>query len=130
MNVESIIEIDLEDYGSEGKVILAPPSLRKLTMTKNMLAKCTKTRNINGQLIVDDARIGDSEIIQILQYVRTSPFPQTVDGVMDFTDKLDAIEMGNGMRFWQAVMEGAEKIEKGLVSPFADSQAQETPSSE
>ena len=130
MNVESIIEIDLNDYGSEGKVILAPPSLRKLTMTKNMLAKCTKTRNVNGQIVMDEALVGDSEIVQFLQYIRTSPFPQTVDGVMDFTDKLDTIEMGNGMRFWQAVIEGAEKIEKGLVSPFADSQAQETPSSE
>lgn len=130
MEVSSIIEMDLTDYGSEGKVVLAPPSLRKLAMTKNMLAKCTRSRQVDGQVIMDEARIGDSEIIQILQYVRTSPFPQTVEGVLDFTDKLDAVQFGNGMRFWEDVEKGAEKIEKGLVSPFADSQAQETPSSE
>ena len=130
MEVTSMIEIDLNDYGTEGKVVLAPPSLRKLTMTKNMLAKCTKSRSVNGQIVMDEALVGDSEIIQILQYIKSSPFQQSVNGVMDFTDKLDAIEMGNGMRFWQAVMEGAEKIEKGLVSPFADSQVQVIQSSE
>ena len=130
MEVTSMIEIDLNDYGTEGKVILAPPSLRKQVMMKNMLAKCTKSRSVNGQIVMDEALVGDSEIVQFLQYIRTSPFPQTVEGVLSFTDKLDDIEYGNGERFWQAVMEGAEKIEKGLVSPFADSQAQETPSSE
>lgn len=130
MEVTSMIEIDLNDYGTEGKVILAPPSLRKLTMTKNMLAKCTKSRSVNGQIVMDEALVGDSEIVQVLQYVRTSPFPQTVEGVLSFTDKLDDIEYGNGERFWNDVIRGAEAIEKGEVSPFVDSQVQETPSSE
>lgn len=126
MDAVTMIEIDLADYGSEGKVILSPPSLRKLTMTKNMLAKCTSAKNVNGQTVVEDVCVGDAEIVQYLQYVRISPFKQTVEGVLDFTDKLDEIEYGNGERFWNDVVKGAEAIVRGDISPFVDSQAQET----
>ena len=130
MDVVSMIEIDLADYGMDGKVVLAPPSLRKQTMTKNMLAKCSTPKKVNDQVILESPKVGDSEIIRVLQYVRTSPFKQDVEGVLEFTDKLDDIQYGNGDRFWTRVIEGAMDIEKGKVSPFVDSQAPETLSSE
>lgn len=130
MDVVSMIEIDLAEYGTEGKVILAPPSLRKQVMTKNMLAKCSTPKKVNDQVILESPKVGDSEIIQVLQYVRTSPFKQDVEGVLDFTDKLDNIQYGNGYRFWSDVIKGAMAIEKGEVSPFAASPAQETSNSE
>lgn len=130
MEVVSMIEIDLAEYGMDGKVVLAPPSLRKQTMTKNMLARCSTPKKVNDQVILESPRVGDSEIIQVLQYVRSSPFKQDVEGVLEFTDKLDDIQYGNGDRFWTDVIKGAMAIEKGAVSPFAVSPARETSNSE
>lgn len=131
MKTKMRIDIDLAKYGMDGTVELAPPSPRKERDHKNALSRCAGVTMKNGEpVLAGDILTGDYEILTGLLYVRKAPFPMTVEGLLDFTDRLDEIEYGYGEEFWREVIEGAEKIERGEISPFVPSPAQETQNSD
>lgn len=89
--IHDVIVIDLEPFGGEGVVELAMPSFRKNQMMKNDLGRCLGAYvDKDGVGHVRDTPLGDVEIIKAMSYVKTSPFPQNLNGFMDYCDRLEA----------------------------------------
>lgn len=128
--MQDYISIPLGEYGFDGAIDMGKPSFRKINDMKNAISNVTKLRTANGQAVIDRTNIGDIEIIGNLAYVRSAPFPLTLDGFLDFCDILDYKEIGSAQRLWDKICETVKTIDGGVTSPFADSQTPEKESSE
>jgi len=130
MAVRSEIQIDLSRFGQTGVVIMALPSLRKKAMTKNALGNCAKVEVVNGEKVVKETNVGDMEVIELLAFVAKAPFPMDLKSFYDYCDRMDAQNFGSASDMFDAMTEAKEKLISGDMSPFVDSQVQETPSSD
>lgn len=129
MDVRTIVEIDLEEYGAEGKIEMGMPSFRRLTEMKNEASRCVRVKGRGDDAYIDGLLQGDQEVISVLIYVKSAPFRCDVDGWFRFCDKIEKDDPSASHRLFmrmQGIMRQFEEVE----SPFAGSQAQETVSSE
>lgn len=127
--MQDFISIPLGEFGYEGAIAMSKPSFRRLNDAKNAVSNVTKLRNVDGQAVIEKTNIGDIEIIGVLAYIRSAPFPPTLEGFLGFCDTLDNAEIGAAQRLWNKMAETAKRIDEGETSPFVDSQTQEKGSS-
>lgn len=127
--MQDFISIPLGEFGYEGAIAMSKPSFRRLNDAKNAISNVTKLSTVNGQAVVEKTNIGDIEIIGVLAYIRSAPFPPTLEGFLKFCDTLDNAEVGAAQRLWNKMVETVKKVDEGETSPFADSQDQEKESS-
>ena len=119
--------IDLGEYGKEGIIEMGEPSMRNLTMRDNALGNCTVTKMVDGVPVVMETRIGDADIVNTLVYVRKAPFNNTVKGFLGYCDTMVP---GKDSALFKRMKEIRVEIEEGKASPFADSPAAGTESSD
>lgn len=127
--MQDFVSIPLGEYGFDGAIEMGKPSFRKLNDMKNAISNTTRMRTSGGQAVIEKTNIGDIEIIGNLSYIRSAPFPITLEGFLDFCDALDYKSLGSAEKLWDRICETVKMIEEGGTSPFADSQTQETGSS-
>ena len=126
MTARSEITIDLTEFGLDGTVIMAFPSLRRQAMMKNALGNCAKIEMVNGEQVVKETRLGDSAIIEVLAFVHKAPFPVDLNGFYDFCDRMDEHDLGSASRMFDAMAAAKDRLQEGLESPLEDSPAAET----
>ena len=129
MTVTAIVDIDLAEFGGEGTMRMGMPSLRRLTEIKNETSRYVRLMKAEDNTYMDGLQQGDLEILSVLMYVREAPFKATIEGFLGYTDKLDAVCVGNGQRLMRKMQEVMREFE-AISSPFANSQEAETASSE
>lgn len=102
--------IALCDFGGEGVIEVAPPTLSKKVALKNELGKRARMKIVDGEqtLLYDD--IGDVEVLKALAYVRSAPFPVTLRGFLSYCDKLDEVKNGNGEALFVALNKAVEEV--------------------
>ena len=102
--------INLVEFGGEGVVEVAPPTLSKKVALKNELGKRARMKIVDGEqtLLYDD--IGDVEVLKALAYVRSAPFPTTLNGFLAYCDKLDEVKNGNGEALFAALNKAVEEV--------------------
>lgn len=89
--INDIIIIDLAPFGGEGAVEIAKPSFRKKQIMKNELGRCMGAYvDAEGTGRVRETPLGDIEVIKAMSYIKSAPFPQNLNGFMDFCDKLES----------------------------------------
>jgi len=130
MDMQQMTKIDMTEFGMVGEVVLAPPSLRKTVEMKNALGNCTKTHLVDGKPVVDETRLGDVDIIMMLAYIRSAPFKTDLGGFLHYCDLLDEKELGTAQKFYDRLSALTNVYRDGAKSPFVNSQAQATESSE
>lgn len=129
MDVTTIVNIDLAEYGGEGTLEMGMPTLRRLTEIKNETSRRVRLMKAEDSTYMDGLQQGDLEILSVLMYVRRAPFKTTISGFLAYTDTLDEVRVSNGQRLLRRMQEVMREFE-ALESPFADSQGAETASSE
>lgn len=122
MATRSEIMIDLTEFGLTGTAVVAFPSLRKQVMMKNALGNCAKIEMVNGEQVIKETRLGDSEIIEVLGFVAKAPFPTDLKGFYDFCDQMDEHDFGSAARLFDALSDAKQRIQEGQESPLEDSQ--------
>jgi len=131
MDYETKYEIDLTEYGMPGKmIVVSAPDFGRKVRAKNMSTCKAKFSREGSTSTVTEIGAADQEIINLMAYIESAPFQLTVPGFMGFMTQLDAVRKGNADRLYDILMSDAGAIVEGDSSPFADSQAQETASSE
>ena len=115
MDVNPQCIIELGEYGTDGRIVMAPPTFRKRIQFQNDSRK--------------ELPSGDMAIRMILLYVKEAPFEPTQDGYLDFCDMLDERNLGAAKDLFTRMEAIAVSLEKGEMSPFAPSPSQETASS-
>lgn len=131
MEPNKVYEIELSDYGMEGRIIMGKPSYRKFTDMKNEVSRRVELRKKEegGDVKLVGVLQGDIDIIAVLTYVRSAPFRCTVDGWLAYCDRLEAIDYSYSYDLFDRMKAIAEEVE-AEHSPFAESQEAETSSSE
>ena len=114
-HTDSIV-IDLEQYGGKGEIVMAAPSLRRMSWLKNQVGKHAKFSPHGG---MTDADVGDIEILNVLVYVRTAPFPVDLNAFYSFCDSLDDAKPGNSVELFNKMTEAMKSITEGATSPLA-----------
>jgi hypothetical protein len=127
--MQDFINIPLGEFGFDGAVTMSKPTFRRVNEARNAISNVTKLRRDGTANVIERTNIGDIAIINVLAYVRTSPFPPTLEGFLDFCDVLDDASIGSAQKLWDRMSDAVEKIEAGDTSPFADSPTQEKESS-
>lgn len=127
--MQDFINIPLGEFGFDGAVTMSKPTFRRVNDARNAISNVTKLRRDGNANVIERTNIGDIAIINVLAYVRTSPFPQTLEGFLNFCDILDEADVGSAQKLWEKMSDAVEKIEAGETSPFAGSQTQEKESS-
>ena len=124
MPARAEIPIDLEQYGLSGTLIMGLPSLRKKAMLKNALGNCAVIEIVNGERVVKETRLGDSEVVELLAFVARAPatFGQTLESFYNMCDRMDEKDFGSAERLFEAMTAAKIKLQEGECSPFADSQ--------
>ena len=115
--VKKVIIINMEEYGMEGLVEMRKPSPRKQNEFKNAVSKYYDFMQ-GEKTLKADAKIGDLELLMMLQYVARAPFPTTVEGILSYTDKMDP-DYAN--EFMAKIEEGTKELI--AYSPFVQSQS-------
>ncbi len=128
--MESII-VDLKEFGIEGQIILAPPPFSRKNEINNLIGKESHYKTINGQTVLESQNVGNIAIYGILTYIREAPFNKnSLQGFLQFTDKLDGIKIGNGEKLFNRLINEVKKIQSGGCDPLQNSQPTETVTSE
>jgi len=122
--IKKILTIDLAEYGAEGTIEMRKPSPRKEHDFLNLISRYS-VKGDSGMTIKEGAPLGDIRIISMLMYVNRAPFALTLDGYLDFTDRLEP-EMAAALQ--KRMEEGASEVASD--SPFAASTSRGTASSE
>lgn len=115
MNINPQCIIDLTEYGMDGQIVMGPPTLRKRIMFQNGMK--------------DNLPSGDMAIRMLILYVRSAPFELTPNGFLDYCDRMDENRIGSAKDMFTRMEAIAVSIEKGELSPFAESPSQETATS-
>lgn len=123
--MNDIKTIDMGKYGQAGTIEICKPSMRKLNMMKNALGKCTETKQVNGQTVVTDIKVGDAALIRTLSYVKRAPFSTELDGFLTYCDMMDEADLGSAERMVNDIDAVIEEL-KAAVSPLGNSQEAET----
>lgn len=125
------IVIDLEDYGTDGEIVLSAPGIRRMRELKNEMSRPARVSKKGSEVSVSEVQQGDMEILGILVYVQSAPFERNVESFLEFCDKLAEIKRGNDNRLYDAMIDAVKRIDTGeAASPLEGSPAAETASSE
>lgn len=122
--MQDFISIPLGEFGYDGAVTMSKPTFRRTNDARNAISNVTKLRREGNANVIEKTNIGDIAIINVLAYVRSSPFPPTLDGFLDFCDMLDNANIGSAQKLWDKMSDAVEHIEAGDTSPFVDSPTQ------
>lgn len=131
MDATNSITISLEEYGAiDDEIVLRAPSFRRMNDMKNALSKLLREVKVSGvkEPTMDMVPLGDYEIVTRMCYVQKAPFKPTLEGWLEYAERMDENEFGSAQRLWTAMEEAIRQIDSS--SPFAASQGAETPSSE
>lgn len=80
-------EIDLSDYGMEGKIVLRTPTLRRTIKMNNEMGKYTKIDKDNpANSTVELGMVG---ILTALSYVVEAPFQPNINSFLAYCDRMD-----------------------------------------
>ena len=119
MDITNRITVDLTKYGLTGEVVMAPPSPRREAWFKNQSMKHTKVDPRTGRPDLTTADVGDIEVLQILTYVKSAPFPKDkLEDYYAYCDKLDDDHPGLSMKIHKELAEAYKKIHAGETSPL------------
>ena len=122
--IKRILTIDLTEYGAEGTVEMRKPSPRREREFLNLISRYS-TKGENGMTIKEGAPLGDIRILSMLMYVSVAPFPLTLDGYLDFTDRISP-EAATALQ--KRMEEGAAEVASD--SPFVGLTSQGTANTE
>lgn len=123
--IKKILTIDLTEYGAEGAIEMRKPSPRREREFLNQISRYSVKGESGGMVIKEGAPLGDIRILSMLMYVSVAPFPLTLDGYLDFTDRLNP---DAAVALQKRMEEGAAEVASD--SPFAGSTSQGTASTE
>jgi hypothetical protein len=77
-------------------------------------------------IMKDNIPLGDMEIAMAMSYIRSAPFPTTVNGFLDYCDTIDD-NGGDSAALLEAIQKAMLEIDDD--SPLSDSPSAETESS-
>lgn len=121
MDVKTIVDIDLAEYGGEGIMQMGMPSFRKMNEIRNETSKYIRLMKAKDSAYMEGLQQGDLEILSVLMYVRKAPFTCTIDGWLRFCDRLEENDITASHRLFARMQEVMREFE-ALDSPFAPSQ--------
>lgn len=125
MDYKAVVYIDLSKYGQDGQIEIAAPTFRRRNEFSNELSRLIKVEQTRGKDVsarIDEIPAGDWNIMQRMLYVRNAPFSPTVEGFLDYTDRMDAMNPGSADALFDAIVEAVNRIDNGDVSPLEPSQ--------
>lgn len=130
MDFNSIVTIDLSEYGLQGTIEMGMPSYKRVADMRNEATRYARICQRNGdEAYVEGLLQSDLEELTMLMYVRRAPFPCTLKGWFDFTEVMDAQDKRQTLRLAMRLKQVAAQFE-AIRGPFVSSLAQTTPSSE
>ena len=112
--------IELETFGGEGVIEIGLPTLSMKVRLKNELGRRARMKVVNGEQTLTYDDIGDVEVLKALAYVRSAPFPKSLQGFLTYCDKLDTVKVGNGEALFTAINEAIEEV-TASPGPLEDS---------
>lgn len=119
MDITNRITIDLTEFGLTGEVVMAPPTPRRDAWNRNQAMKHAKIDPRTGRPDLSSADIGDIEVIQLLTYVKSAPFPiNKLEEYYDYCDKVDEEHPGVSMKIQKRIKEAYTKLSAGETSPL------------
>ena len=119
MDIQGSVTMDLTEFGVEGTILFAPPSLRRQNELANVLGKVRIGEEDNP---MTEIGLGDLTVIQVLYFVKAAPFSvglRNLEPFFDFCDKVDEIRPGASGDLWDKMKECADIVSTNSAHPFA-----------
>lgn len=119
------ITIDLKEYGYDGIIVMAPPTVNKKLWVQS---KITQVNVDNSGMKITPIKSEYTQIYVILSYIRDAPFgTEDPKAFLSFFDKLDD-ELAD--RLFIRITQEITNITNGVCSPLQTSSATVTHNSE
>ena len=123
LDFNSIVTVDLAEYGLQGTIEMAMPSYKRVADMKKEAMRYARVCRDNGdEAYVEGLFQSDLEELTMLMYVRKAPFPCTLKGWFDFTEVMDAQDKMQTLRLAARLKSIAADFE-AVRGPFVNSLA-------
>lgn len=121
MDIQGSVSMDLAEFGIEGNILFAPPSLRRQNELANVLGR---VRVGEEDQPMTEIGLGDMTIIQVLYFIKAAPFStglKNLEPFLEFCDKVDEIRPGASSDLWDKMKECADIVSTNSAHPFVAS---------
>jgi hypothetical protein len=124
--IEDVITVNLADFGIDGVAEISKPTFRRTRMMKNEIGKCMNARiDEKGNPHFDQAELGDMEILRVLSFIKSAPFPTDFKGFLAHCDRMDDACPGSADKMYSELQKAIVALERA-PGPLEHSASAET----
>ena len=117
--IKKVVNIDLSEYGIEGRIEMRKPGPRKLNQMLNDMGAFMQMGPNGEPRLKDDIPFGDLQVAMILRYTYSAPYGNTKESFWEFMDTVEALDVDKANALYKRLADGAKEVADD--SPFAGS---------